>query len=137
MGIEKFVCPLLSKLGQRYEGFLFLSMIQLSVVLSRLSTGAVPSLLQSLMTAKNVPEIIIQHTSGLLIKQIIHTQDSSIDLSETRQLLSAIQQRHPSVLRKVGHELVLEQEGSTDTIEQLIVSLSMVCVTPLESWLPY
>ena len=88
------------------------------------------SFVQSLTTSNNVPLIVIRRTVTMLMRQILSAQDSSAS-PVIRQILSAVHQRHPVTLQKIGAALIQEGDGMKEQVEPLLVSLSMVCTLPV------
>lgn len=69
----------------------------------------------------------MERTTSLLIRESI-SQDSSEKAGASRALLSIIRQRHPDIFHKTAQAEKHEDEELQDGINQLILSLSLVCV---------
>jgi hypothetical protein len=136
-GIEKFVCPLISSLGDKYGLPVSNCIVEVYVVFFRLSDEVSCDFVESIVTSKNVPRAIIYHTTTMLFNRVLATEENSnTDITTARPLLSQIQQRHPSILEKVAEELREVGEPSEEAIEQVVISLSIVSLSclPLLYW---
>jgi U3 small nucleolar RNA-associated protein 10 len=61
----------------------------------------------------------------LLVDAVVASEDTA-DTTPHRAMLTTIQQRYPPILQEVAEEVISDGEDVKDTIEQLIISLSMV-----------
>jgi U3 small nucleolar RNA-associated protein 10 len=85
-------------------------------------------MLESIISSPAVHDTVIERATGLLIKEALSQEENA---STARSLLSAIQQRHPNIFH---HASRAEQEGDDElkgTIDQLVLSLSLVCMANL------
>jgi hypothetical protein len=88
------------------------------------------SFVQLLTTSNSVPLIVVRRTVTMLMRQMISAQDSPASPA-IRQILSAVHQRHPITLQKVGAALIQEGDDMKEQVEPLLISLSMVRALPV------
>lgn len=77
------------------------------------------------MTSPDAPGVILTPLTALLVTTVVSSDDET-DLTLHRAMLSTIQQRHPTILQAVTEAAALEDEHAKETVEQLVISLSMV-----------
>ncbi|EAU87657.2 hypothetical protein CC1G_09118 [Coprinopsis cinerea okayama7 len=113
-GSEKLLLPIVTK------------------VVPKLTDPNIAEFLENLVSSPTVPEPVLMRLTSLLVKTASSNESS---LSE-RKMLGTLQQRHPAVVQKVTKELIDEDDDSKDTIEQLILSLSVTQNIPASKTTP-
>ncbi|KAI0063355.1 ARM repeat-containing protein [Artomyces pyxidatus] len=110
LGSEKLVVPLVTEL------------------IGRLEEDEPSSMLTSLVVGSDTYRPVLQHIATLLLRNVVANPSSP--MTNSRQLLSAIHQRHPDVLQDIGQGLSETEDAVQDTVEQLLLSLSVTRHTP-------
>lgn len=83
-------------------------------------------ILTAFVTFQDVPQAIIQDLADMLVSQAIATEEHNATvLARGRSLLVHIQQRHPEPLQTVFETALKDAGDSKDTLEQLLISLSV------------
>ena len=125
------LCPLVKCLGGRC-GLHFVILINSE--LSRLADEASVTLLEEIIATSTMPSTVILALTTSLMKDVLDPTSEAQIVLTSRRLLSLIQPRHPSVVRKVAETLSEADESANDAVEQLVISLSMVilftCISP-------
>jgi U3 small nucleolar RNA-associated protein 10 len=83
------------------------------------------SLLEGLITAPQVPIIVIRQSANMLIKCAI-SEEALPEATSACRLLSIIKQRHPTAFSQAADAVCEEDEDVRASVEQLIISLSVV-----------
>lgn len=94
-------------------------------MLIRLGDENALSLLEDLLTAPQVPTIVIRRSANMLIRCAI-SEEALPDATSARRLLSIIKQRHPTAFNEAADVLREEDADVEASVEQLIISLSVV-----------
>ena len=94
----------------------------------RLPLDSAHSIIQSVLSSKNIPSSFIHCITERLIDTVLSTEETQGQTQRTshRSLLSMIQQRHPSILQNVVEERMAKEENMKGPLEQLVISLSLV-----------
>lgn len=82
-------------------------------------------MLESIISSPTTHPAVIERTTSLLIKEALSQEEH---VPTARSLLSAIQQRHPDIFHRASHAEQEEDEELKRTIDQLVLSLSLVYV---------
>ncbi|KAG6857013.1 hypothetical protein H0H87_010685 [Tephrocybe sp. NHM501043] len=94
-------------------------------LLQRLEDDKAVSILEALVAASKIPQVVVQRI-GLQLTRLVISEDAPSEATTARRLLASIQQRHPvafqDVMDTVGQEEGVEQEA----IDQLRISLTVV-----------
>jgi len=83
------------------------------------------SLLESIITAPQVPIVAIRRSANTLISYAI-SDKAPVQMSTAHRLLTTIKQRHPAAFNKAADALCEEDKDIKASVEQLIISLSVV-----------
>ena len=84
------------------------------------------TLLEEFIATSTMPSAVIVALTTSLMTNVLNPTSETQIIMTARRLLSLIQPRHPLVLQKVAKTLSEANEAVNDTVEQLIISLSMV-----------
>ena len=117
------LCPLVKCLGGRYGLHL---VILIYSEIFRLADEVSVTLLEEIIATSTMPSTVILALTTSLMKDVLEPTSEAQIVLTARRLLSLIQPRHPSVLQKVAETLSEADESAKDTVEQLVISLSMV-----------
>ncbi|GLB44223.1 putative U3 small nucleolar RNA-associated protein 10 [Lyophyllum shimeji] len=107
IGVEKILNPLLPGL------------------IKRLDDERATSLLESILTAPKVPQIVVQRSALRLVGCAVVT-DASPAVTSARRLLAIVQQRHPTAFQEAMDAISLEEDVEQETVDQLRISLTVV-----------
>jgi predicted transcriptional regulator len=93
----------------------------------RLEDDRASSILEAIITAPKVPTIVVKQSATMLLSISVATE-ITVASASARRLLSIVQQRYPSALQEAAEVLASQDEALKESVEQLIVSLSVVCL---------
>jgi U3 small nucleolar RNA-associated protein 10 len=110
-GIEKLVCPLLPRM------------------ISQLSTVNA-AVIDSLVAHNETSPIVLEHLATLVLRLLLDTpehgeEDVDSEHAKVIQLLSSIQQRHPSVVQAAMSAITSNDPTHQSTIDKVILSLAI------------
>lgn len=125
IGSEKLLCPLLQGLVKRYAPSSNLPFRIYLIFKVRLGDEDALSLLESIITAPQVPIVAIRRSANTLISYAI-SDKAPVQMSTAHRLLTTIKQRHPAAFNKAADALCEEDKDIKASVEQLIISLSVV-----------
>ncbi|EKM74924.1 hypothetical protein AGABI1DRAFT_123475 [Agaricus bisporus var. burnettii JB137-S8] len=92
-------------------------------LISKLSDQRAIMMLESIISSPTTHPVVIERTTSLLIKEALSQEEH---VPTARSLLSTIQQRHPDIFHRASHAEQEEDEELKRTIDQLVLSLSLV-----------
>ncbi|KAJ6630100.1 hypothetical protein B0H10DRAFT_1984968 [Mycena sp. CBHHK59/15] len=110
-GVEKVASPLLTALCRR------------------LDDDNVPPFMESIIVSPTVPATLVKHLAILLLSKAVADEVPVSDTSCARRLLSQIRQRHPLVIQEVADEISRSHEDMRESIDNMVISLSVVTET--------
>ena len=90
----------------------------------RLEDENVLFLFEGLITAPQVPMMVIQRSVNMLIRCTI-SEEAIPEAASARRILSTIKQRHPTAFNEAANG-ICEDEDLVASVERLIMSLSVV-----------
>ncbi|KAG5644278.1 hypothetical protein DXG03_008763 [Asterophora parasitica] len=83
------------------------------------------SLLESIIATPKMPQVVIQRSAILLIRDAVAVDETS-STTAARRLLAIIQQRHPAIFEEAMDAVSEEQNIDQETVDQLRISLAVV-----------
>ncbi|KAJ3005360.1 hypothetical protein NUW54_g4371 [Trametes sanguinea] len=112
VGAEKFLIPLINHL------------------LTRLDDDLVGDIVEALVTSQSLPSVVARSTAAMLIRELVHGEETAQSTVAMRQVLSHLHQRHPKAVETASRALIADEQDTSEAVERLILSLSVSVAGP-------